>query len=63
MPNIELKPCPFCGGKAELKTVNQCFAEAYYVRCKDKTCRGRAAKAVRSIHAAVKSWNRRSSDE
>ena len=34
----ELKPCPFCGGEAELCTkVDDGIAE-YWVRCKDGGC-------------------------
>ena len=30
---IELKPCPFCGGKADIKHANIFMDEAYYVKC------------------------------
>lgn len=59
MENRELKPCPFCGGEAELITRKQCYADSYTVRCKNQGCRGRAQKLVRAKHEAIKSWNRR----
>ena len=55
----ELKPCPFCGGEAVLKRTNQCYAYSYSVVCKDKFCRGRSIKPVRSEHVAIEMWNRR----
>ena len=58
----ELKPCPFCGGKAELITRKQCLADAYSVRCKNKHCRGHVFKLVRAEHKAVTEWNRRATD-
>ena len=61
--SIKLKPCPFCGGEAEIKEHNQCFSTAYSVVCKDKNCRGRSAKPMRILEVAVYSWNRRTGNE
>ena len=55
----ELKPCPFCEGEAEMITRKQCLADAYSVRCKNKSCRGRVIKLVRAEHQAINEWNRR----
>ena len=59
----ELKPCPFCGSEAEIKTCNQCLAKAYSVVCKDKHCRGRGKKPVIDIGKAIENWNRRAGNE
>ena len=55
----ELKPCPFCGGKAELITRKQCLADAYSVWCTNKNCRGHTQRLVRVKHKAINDWNRR----
>lgn len=55
----ELKSCPFCNGEAEVVTRKQCLADAYSVRCKNKGCRGRTQKLVRTKQQAIKEWNRR----
>ena len=50
----ELKPCPFCGGKAVI--ADTIDFDAYYVRCRD--CLARTIDSGRMM-AAVKAWNRR----
>lgn len=54
----ELKPCPFCGGKAKLH--NEVFAEfcvkVFYVQCTN--CGVRTMKDGFTEYA-VKDWNRR----
>ena len=52
----ELKPCPFCGGKAEIVD-NGDFVD---VSCKDYTCRGWANSLDRKTkQEAIEDWNRR----
>lgn len=55
--NELLKPCPFCGGKAELITLSYGMGEKYTVRCKRLHCRGRTRKPVGAKHVAVRDWN------
>ena len=66
----ELKPCPFCGGKAEIIEHDNMpvlawfgyFPDHYYsVRCSNE--HGVALSGFRSIEEAVKYWNRRITDE
>lgn len=52
----ELKPCPFCGGKAELVT----GAPEYWVRC--LTC-GAGTDTTASSKRATDNWNRRKSPD
>lgn len=68
---IELKPCPFCGGKAEIKTDTRFprygkYADqavtAYEVCCTNTECIIYNAdnKYFLSAEEAVKAWNNRS---
>lgn len=60
-----LRPCPFCGGEAEIV-----FRVAYYPsgalkpetfvpRCKDRHCLGRLYKTYPTRKLAEDAWNRR----
>ena len=73
MPNIELKKCPFCGGKAELQqedfdprwmpTRNDPDSGGcppYYVKCDD--C-GVTTEYRYDYPDAVELWNRRADDD
>lgn len=56
MNREELKPCPFCGGKAKLIKVDN----GYYVQCVDLNCKTRTQTHVRSeAFAVIDIWNRR----
>ena len=46
----ELKPCPFCGGEAELDE----YCGKYVVFCKNASCSWRKTKAE-----AIEAWNAR----
>lgn len=51
----ELKPCPFCGGEAELYTSNvSALVECNYCGACIGACVGHNAKAN-----AIKAWNKR----
>ena len=53
----ELKPCPFCGGEAEVRkfTETKFFVQCFFVQC--KSCL--IGTTFKSEHEAVKVWNRR----
>ena len=52
-----LKPCPFCGGKAEIVSTDR-FVD---VSCKHLWCRGYADSVMyNSEKEAIEAWNRRS---
>lgn len=55
----ELKPCPFCGGKARLQRIG----ESYYVVC-DGYCKIKPTTWDYSVkEKAIKEWNSRSVTE
>ena len=63
MEETELKPCPFCGGKATLiksKTIFT-FADSFCVSCdEDNDCYVRTRTPFRlSKDEAISIWNRR----
>lgn len=59
----ELKPCPFCGGKAIMKiTPHIPKGNDYTPQCKDPSCCGRITKKWQDRDVAVYAWNRRCTD-
>lgn len=59
----DLKPCPFCGGKAEMvvkKHIPTGFE--YTPRCVKTACAGRLAKKWLDEYNAYMAWNRRADD-
>lgn len=59
---IELKPCPFCGGKnAYIATT--CYVE-YYVRCPDcgAVAFGKDTDEMQTDEKAAEVWNRRANE-
>jgi Lar family restriction alleviation protein len=66
MTETKLKPCPFCGGKAELVKSNMTltFADSFCVRCDNLGCFIRPNTPHRlSDEDAINIWNRRATDE
>ena len=64
--NEELKPCPFCGGGAEMSQGRFDGKDTSYVMCKKCAARGEffvVSPKYASNEKAVKAWNRRTSDE
>ena len=59
----EIKPCPFCGGKAEMTCDDAAgymgYTSDYYVSC--KKC-GATGKYEKSKAKAITAWNKRTSD-
>lgn len=57
----ELKPCPFCGGEAEVLYFQD---ETYRAQCACVECdvKPYATRYLRSREAAIEAWNRRADD-
>ena len=54
----ELKPCPFCGNSAKLKSEKSGFYTGYYVECTSSLCMVRTSSwGVRDT--AIFKWNYR----
>lgn len=59
MDKIELLPCPFCGGEAEIEEMKRGILKpttGYWITCKLCGCHSRAGFDRRK---AVEDWNRR----
>ena len=56
--NEKLKPCPFCGGKAVLKSYR--FVNEFSVRC--QSC-GSTTDDFKTSEEAIAIWNKRSPSE
>ena len=57
-----LKPCPFCGGKAELSSVRVGGKDASYVYCKRCGSRGEyfwVNPKYAGVEKSIEAWNRR----
>lgn len=55
-----LKPCPFCGGKAELKEYSRIpYGFDYAARCSKTGCIGKLTKRFSDKEIAVSMWNKR----
>ena len=75
MSEIELLPCPFCGGKAEVRATKRLVFNGkymgtvhYVVGCIDTKCIGRIQRRYNSIEEARRSiglwssWKKKRSD-
>lgn len=55
-----LRPCPFCGGEAVLKTYRDNLrGNTFSARCKKTDCPGRTYRKYAASKAAAEAWNRR----
>lgn len=66
MSEIELLPCPFCGGKAEVRATKRLVfivkymgTVHYVVGCIDTKCIGRIQRRYNSIEEAIDAWSTR----
>jgi hypothetical protein len=56
MTRIEIKHCPFCGGRAEMRY--DLTAQRYWVQCIKPTCRVKTGICMTKNDALYR-WNRR----
>ena len=71
MEHNELKPCPFCGGEAQIRQNDVCggfgmYITKYFVMCAKCGARGASADDYYFEHPlakAVTAWNRRANNE
>ena len=62
----ELKPCPFCGGKAEIEHNEILTLMFSYVVCRNcgaKTGEYRVNSTYSSDEKAIEAWNRRAGEK
>ena len=66
MTDIKLKPCPFCGGEAKIRTktfdIFNVAAYVYCTRCGAKTGLFEANVNRAAVEEAKELWNKRSDD-
>ena len=55
----ELKPCPFCGGEAEISVDAFCYLNERFVKCTNCCVR----TLIGPKKEVVALWNRRANDE
>lgn len=62
MAELLLKPCPFCGGEAELITIPRYFSDGsgYIFKCMVGCC---IQMPYRSEQKAIEAWNRRAGED
>ena len=53
----ELKPCPFCGGKAEFVTFQPSYMQVYCIRC--TKCGMTTGTSHEKLSVQAKKWDRR----
>lgn len=53
----ELKPCPFCGGKAEFASFQPDYMHVHYIRC--TKCDMSTGTSHEKLSLQAKKWNRR----
>lgn len=58
---IELKNCPFCGGKAKMERMS--INPYYYVICTNLECDATVGRFQPTEVHAAKVWNRRDGEE
>ena len=64
MAKIRLKPCPFCGGPAELISCNTGKEmSVHMVRCCGHYCTGWLTKRWNDEDTAIYAWNKRAPEK
>lgn len=64
MPETNLKPCPFCGGRPEVISCEvDRDKEVHMVRCKEPDCCGRITRRWANLDTAVYAWNKRAKED
>jgi hypothetical protein len=68
MKETELKPCPFCGGKAYIGRTKKTLSLQYAVGCGNSRCIANRLSNPFVLHylsrnEAAEAWNRRAEDE
>lgn len=57
----ELKPCPFCGGEADIGKYGEDVGITFYFIC--CTCGAELDRHTVTEKAAIEAWNRRADDD
>ena len=60
MPDDRLKPCPFCGSEAKMKSIVYPFMTLCWVRCEN--CNAEINNPRNNVEDAIEDWNRRIND-
>ena len=58
MSELKLKPCPFCGGKAELVSIGKVPNIKYTISCGTGGCMANISHCS-SAENAINAWNKR----
>lgn len=59
----ELKPCPFCGGKAKVIRSHVCLDNKYYAVCENDNCQAAICVDSETREKAIELWNKRVSED
>ena len=59
MSSIELKPCPFCGGKASVINTTALGLDCKSVMCRKCKAKVNFFNGTNSEERAINAWNRR----
>lgn len=60
----DLKPCPFCGREAIMRTAKHIpNGTEYTPQCSDASCAGRLTKKWLDKDVAVYAWNKRTNED
>ncbi len=59
MVDVELKPCPFCGGEAKMLDLRKAHLGVFYfVECRERKCQVKT-RYLCTEEEAAEVWNRR----